>query len=106
MAVNDGANQHGRPTTWATMSSPDQCAADSARRRRGLEANSAPSIMAPRPDQPKWNVISVSSGIYELTSVNSGLVLDVIGGGTTNGTGGDQYTYNGNTWQQWKFTSY
>ena len=55
----------------------------------------------------QWNVISVSSGIYELTSVNSGLVLDVIGGGTTNGTGGgDQYTYNGNTWQQWKFTSY
>jgi len=48
----------------------------------------------------------VGSGNFELTSVNSGLALDVVGGGTTNGTGINQYTYGGNTWQQWKFTSH
>jgi len=30
----------------------------------------------------------------------------VVGGGTASGTKIDQYTYGGNTWQQWKFTSY
>jgi hypothetical protein len=48
----------------------------------------------------------VGSGIYELTSVNSGLALSVVGGGTANGTDIDQLSYSGSTSQQWKFTSY
>jgi hypothetical protein len=37
--------------------------------------------------------------------VNSGLALDVDGGVTTAGAEIDQYTYNGNSWQQWIFTA-
>jgi hypothetical protein len=53
----------------------------------------------------KWTVISLGGGHYELTSVNSGLALDVDGGVTTAGAEIDQYTYNGNSWQQWIFTA-
>jgi len=40
---------------------------------------------------------------HELTNVNSGNALDVVGGSTTVGAQIDQYTYNGNAWQQWIF---
>jgi hypothetical protein len=51
----------------------------------------------------QWNVISLGNGAYELTNVNSGLALDIAGGGT--GPGIDQWTYQGDSWQQWKFNT-
>jgi hypothetical protein len=50
-------------------------------------------------------VTSVSGGAYELLNVNSGLALDVDGGGKTVGEAIDQYPYKGNAWQQWKFNT-
>jgi hypothetical protein len=46
-------------------------------------------------------VISLGSGYYELTNVNSGLALDNDGRSLTEGDSIDQYPYQGNTWQQW-----
>lgn len=51
----------------------------------------------------QWNIISLGSGHYELTNVNSGLALEVVGGSKTVGAGIDQNPYGSNAWQQWVF---
>lgn len=45
------------------------------------------------------------SGIYTIKSKNSGMVMDVFGGGTTEGTNIIQYSFHGMENQQWKFES-
>ena len=45
------------------------------------------------------------SGIYNIKSIRSGLVMDVSGGGKTEGTNIIQWTANGGLNQQWKFES-
>ena len=45
------------------------------------------------------------SGIYNIRSKNSELVMDVYGGGTTEGTNIIQWTYHGRSNQQWTFAS-
>ncbi|MBR0575076.1 Ig-like domain-containing protein [Proteiniclasticum sp. BAD-10] len=51
----------------------------------------------------KW--VKDYSGTYIIRSKNSNLVMDVYGGGTTEGTNIIQYSYHGMTNQQWKFES-
>jgi hypothetical protein len=45
--------------------------------------------------------VSWPATIYNITNLNSGLLLDAVGGATTPGTQIDQYTGNGHTNQQW-----
>jgi hypothetical protein len=49
----------------------------------------------------QWKVVSVSSGVYELTNVHSGQALQVVGASTSAGAQIDQSPYAGNAWQQW-----
>jgi hypothetical protein len=45
----------------------------------------------------------VSSGVYEVTNVNSGQALAIAGGSTSTGAQVDQVPYAGSAWQQWSF---
>ena len=49
----------------------------------------------------KWKVTHDSNGYVTLTSVNSGKVLDVNGGSSSNGTNVQQYDSNGTYAQKW-----
>ena len=51
----------------------------------------------------QWTVTTTGSGSFVLTNKNSGLALDVDGGGVAVGERIDQYPYNNQTWQQWRF---
>jgi hypothetical protein len=47
----------------------------------------------------------LSDGTYKIVSLNSGLALDVIGQSTTNGSGVQQWGYNGGGNQKWTVTN-
>jgi endoglucanase len=46
----------------------------------------------------------VANGIYKVIARHSGKALDVVGGGTADGTNVDQWTYNGGNNQLWAIT--
>lgn len=60
-----------------------------------------------RTDAPnqRWRMDSVGDGYYKISSLSSGLVLDVTGGpgATQNGALVQQWAYAGGTNQQWRF---
>ena len=53
----------------------------------------------------QWLVAPTDSGFYKIVSVNSGLVLEIVGASADNGAMVDQSEYAGGTHQQWLVTS-
>ena len=51
------------------------------------------------------NGTTIANGTYKIVSRNSGLALEVLNGGTTNGSQVDQNTYSGSSNQKWTVTN-
>jgi len=53
----------------------------------------------------KWGIVQLSPGKYKITSVATGMAMDINGTGTGNGTAVVQNPYTGASKQQWKIGS-